>query len=618
VNALRNPLSLDHQVNFTWFAAWWRKEQDIKEERERQKIGGRRQSDRAKGGLDSREEQDNERAQLQAAFDTYKEKSQAKQASEFVRQHKSDEWFKERYNPTMREPLRQRLAEFRKVVYMQWQADMDNGVFDEFNLEGIYKSESNGAGGLVEKEEGEATAAAEVLGVGDLVPGKGGDLIDEAVLQPALLVKTIAPHVSREKMEAFCKEHLGDGDGGFRWLSLSDPNPLKKLHRIGWIMLNPAVAHVAVAGTERGDGREEEDDKELLKGELPESGSIPQSMADKALSEINGKSIRDEERGNFQCHVGVHAPPVMTRKKALWDLFAAPERIERDLQLAIRLVTKLEQELGDEVNGVNKIEERVEEIRSKGALLPLPTTSKKPLKAESVADVDEDEEVDVDEGEDGAYDDDVDDEELLAKKKKLDMLVEYLRRVFSFCFFCVFESDSVHELTRKCPGGHLRRPRSSLTTSAIVVAQASANGELFPLKRSDSSVDQEVEEGSPVAEKRFDRNNKSHVQLQRAFNWVKTFEDKLFQILEPDSVDLKKLGGRPIEEALDEDLKKWVQQEDEAKYRCKVPGCTKLFKGDSFWRKHVEKRHADWLETIKQDVRALQKGLSLICHANTY
>lgn len=510
----------------------------------------------------------------------------------------------------MRDPLRQRQAEFRKVIHMQWQTDMDNGLFDDFSLEGIYKSESNGAGGIVEKEEGEATAAAEVLGVGDLVPGKGGDLIDEAVLQPALLIKTIAPHVSREKMEAFCKEHLGDGDGGFRWLSLSDPNPLKKLHRIGWIMLNPAAGDIAVTGNERGDGREEEGDTELREGELPENGSIPQGMADRALSEINGKSIMDEERGNFQCHVGVHAPPVMTRKKALWDLFAAPERIDRDLQLAIRLVTKLELELGDEVNGINKIEERIEEIRSKGALLPLPTVSNKPSKANLGADMEEDEEGAVDDGENGAYDDEVDDEEFLAKKKKLDLLVEYLRRVFSFCFFCVFESDSVHELTRKCPGGHLRRPRSSLTSSAIVVAKASSNGEPFPLKRSDSSVDQEIEEASPVAEKRFDRNNKSHVQLQRAFNWVKTFEDKLFQILEPDSVDLKKLGGRPIEEALDEDLKKWVQQEDEAKFRCKVPGCTKLFKGDTFWRKHVEKRHADWLDTIRQDVRTILRFVS--------
>lgn len=605
INPLPNPLSLDYQVNFTWFAAWWRKEQDIKEEKERQKTGGRRQPDRARQDRDPREEQEKERAQIQAAFNSYKEKQQSRQASDFVRLHKSEEWFKERYDPEIRTPFRLRQADFRKANYAQWQMDLDEGLFDDFTLEGIYKSESNGAGGTVEKEEGETTAAAEVLGVGDLLPSKGGELLDEAVLQPALLIKTIAPHVGREKMEAFCREHLGEGDGGFRWLSLSDPNPLKKMHRIGWVMLNPAGEQPEIVKDERGDGRDEEGEE--LEGEISTGNNTSPNIVDKALGEINGKSIMDEERGNFQCHVGVHAPPTMTRKKALWDLFSAPERVERDLQLAIRLVTKLEQELGDDINGVNRIEERVEEIRSKGGLLQPPPSAAKPAekvaRSEDAADVIAMEDaIEDDDGEDGMYDEETDDEELLAKKKKLDLLVEYLRRVFNFCFFCVFESDSVHELTRKCPGGHLRRPRASLTSSAIAAAKASASGEQFPLKRSDSTTEQENEEGSPVAERRFDRTNKSHHQLQRAFNWVRTFEDKLFQILEPDVVDIKKLGGKPIEEAMDEELQKWVKQEDEAKFRCRVPTCTKLFKGESFWRKHVEKRHTEWYESLQKDV----------------
>ena len=71
-------------------------------------------------------------------------------------------------------------------------------------------------------------------------------------------------------------------------------------------------------------------------------------------------------------------------------------------------------------------------------------------------DAEEGEEEEEEEDE-GALDDEVDDEDLLVKKKQLDLMVEYLRRVFNLCFFCVFESDSVHELTRKCPGGHLRQ-----------------------------------------------------------------------------------------------------------------------------------------------------------------
>ncbi|KAB8356380.1 hypothetical protein FH972_023964 [Carpinus fangiana] len=601
VNPLPDPLTLDFQVGFNWFAEWWRKDQQVKEDRERQKTGSRRPLDRLKGEKESKEERDRERGQIQAGYDTYKEKLQVHLARTFVKQHKDQEWFKERYDPAIRDPFRKRQAAFRRGAWSQWLIDLEAGVFDEFTLEGIYKSESNGAGGVAEREEGEAPAAAEVLGVGDLVPVKGGDLRDEAALQPALLIKTIAPHVSREKLEDFCKEHLGEGEGGFKWLSLSDPNPLKKCHRIGWVILNPSDDAPAVTADDRGDGREDEEGEAVEKMDT-DGGS--QGTIGKAMEQLNGESIADEDRGNFQCHVGVHVPASSPRKKALWDLFSAPERVERDLQLAMRLISKMEQELGEDADAVNRIEERVEDIRSKGLLIA-PTTSAAKPKEEDKEEGEDDEDEEMEEG---AVDDEVDDEELLAKKKKLDLMVEYLRRVFNFCFFCVFESDSVHELTRKCPGGHLRRPRESLTSAAKEAAKASAYGEEFPLSRR-ADGEEDNEEGSPAAEKqRFNKHNRVHLQLQRGFSWVKTYEDKLFQILEPDSADLKKLGGRPVEEGLEELLKGHVKQEDEAKFRCKIEAaCTKLFKGTVFWKKHVEKRHAEWLEGLKQELELVNQ-----------
>ena len=47
---------------------------------------------------------------------------------------------------------------------------------------------------------------------------------------------------------------------------------------------------------------------------------------------------------------------------------------------------------------------------------------------------------------------------------------------------------------------------------------------------------------------------------------------------------------------------KFVKQEDEHKWRCKIPECNKLFKEEHFWKKHVEKRHTDWLDSLKQEV----------------
>ena len=604
VNPLANPLALDTQAGFSFFADWWRFEQQIKEDKERAKTGGRRPSDRVKGEREAKEDRDKERSQIQQAYDQYKQDFQVRMARQFVLLHKSEEWFKERYLPEVYDPIRKRLLDSREAPFDQWIKDMETGVFDEFTLEGIYKSDSDGAGGMVEKEEGEAVGGAEVLGVLDLLPAKGGELRDESGQQAALLIKTLAPNVGRERIEDFCKEHLGEEAGGFKGLSLSDPNPAKKFHRIGWIMLHPAPEEDgdAMEDIERGDGRDEDGEEGEEKAPVDKI-----SPAQKALDLINGKTITDSVRGDFTCHVGIHNAPNAPRKKALWDLFSAPERVERDYELARRLVTKLDAELGkDETSGgLVKIDVRVEQMRNQGLLQPLPKTKKPNFE-------DNDDEIKFEEeGEEGEeVEDEQDDEELLVIKKKLDLMVEYLRRVFNFCLFCVFESDSIHELVRKCPGGHLRRPRAGLSTAAKEAARASALGEPFPGKKEKNGVDDEPL--SPVQEKRPQKYNKNDQQLLRAFNWVKTFEEKVLQILEPEYVDLKKIGGKPPEEALDEELAKFVKQEDEAKYRCRVPECTKLFKAEHFWRKHVEKRHEEWYSALKKDVSDANSSFHIV------
>lgn len=594
------------QVGFSYFSEWWRNNEKIKEEKERQRTGRRREPERPRNARETQEEREKERAKIQVAYDAYKEELQGKMAQAFVRQHKEEQWFKERYVPEIRNSFKEQLNEYRRGGYTQWEQDLESGTFDEFSLEGIPKSETNGAGGIIEKEEGEATNTNEVLGVGDLVPVNSVDIRDENLYQPTLLIKTIAPSVSRKNLEAFCKEHLGEGEGGYKWLSLSDPNPSKRYHRIGWIMIHP--------GSDSADVKPERPDVKDEDGEAGTKSPAPVTTAQKALEAINGKTVKDEQRGDFTCHVGIHNPPSNPRKKALWDLFSAPERIEKDLGLAKRLINKFEEDFGSDFNAILKIEEKVEEMKNNGRLQPAAPSAavKKEKKPRDLAmDVAMDEEGEEpepmeedDEEEEGAVDDEVDDEDLLVKKKQLDLMIEYLRRVFNFCFFCVFESDSIHELTRKCPGGHLRRPRSTLSSSAKAVARASAFGEPFPSKKRKEA--EELEEGEAPQDaseqRKFRPSSKTEQQLQRAYNWVKTFEDKIMQILEPENVDVRKLGGKPVEEAMEEELAKHVKQEDEHKWRCRVPDCTKLFKEDHFWKKHVEKRHAEWLEKLKEEV----------------
>ena len=597
-NPLADPSKLPFQVGFSYFGEWWRTNEKIKEERERLKSGKRLDPDRSRG-RDTQEDRDKEKARIQVAYDAYKEELQARMATLFVQERKNDEWFKERYVAEVRDPLKAKINDFRRDNYRNWERDFEAGVFDEYSLEGIPKNEVNGSGGLIEKEEGETTAVNEILGVGDLVPVKGSDIRDESAFQPTLLIKTIAPHVTRDKLVEFCKEHLGDDEGGFRWLSLSDPNPSKRYHRIGWVMLNPG-SETAEAPAYRPDTADEEGAEE----KKPER---QQSVAEKALDAINGKQVHDETRGDFTCHVGVHTPPMAPRKKALWDLFSAPERIEKDLELATRLIAKYEEDFGSDFNAIQKIEERVNDLKSQGLLKPaMPAIKKEKARKEidhdtSMDDAEEGEEEEEEEDE-GALDDEVDDEDLLVKKKQLDLMVEYLRRVFNLCFFCVFESDSVHELTRKCPGGHLRRPRSTLTAAAKAAARASAAGEPFPGKKRGEAEDDEYKSPEERRSSRSFAQSKTEQQLQRAFNWVRTFEEKILQLLEPENIDVRKLGGRPVDDAVNDELNKYVKQEDEHKFRCKVPECTKLFKEEHFWRKHVEKRHPEFLEAMRKDV----------------
>jgi hypothetical protein len=557
VNPIQDPMTLETQAGFSYFTEHWRHEKRIKEQKEFVKTGRRPP---LRGEREMRSDRDTERPLIQAAYDLYKATLTKKQAQQFVRGHKHEDWFRERYVAEVRDPFRIGLMGFRRGLYDQWVNDLSEGAFDKFTLEGIYRSESNGAGGMLEKEEGETSAAAEVLGVSDLVPCLGGDLRDPISQLPTLLIKTVGPAVTRDNLVALSREHLGEGDGGYKHLSLSDPNPLKKCHRMGWVMLNPSnEADASVVSDDTVEAKTDED----AEAKPP---AKPQSTGERALEKINGKAIEDAQRGDFIVHFALHRPPSEPRKKALWDLFSAPDRIVRDAELATRLVRQFDNELGDNYFGVAKILQRVEQLAERGELKPPATKTGKGDDSMDVAEDGEDaEEEGMIEEEEPEMPDGAD---FLQTKKNLDLLVEYLRRVHNFCFYCVFESDSVHELQRKCPGGHLRRPRASLTTAAVEVAKASAEAKDFPLKggrrgdRAESpaeegEMDAELGDGNAEEDRKFNNlSSKTVQQLQRAYKWVKTFEDKVLQLLEPGNVDLRKLGGMPLAEGIDEELKK--------------------------------------------------------------
>jgi len=190
---------------------------------------------------------------------------------------------------------------------------------------------------------------------------------------------------------------------GFKYLSISDPNPNKKYARVGWIILNDP------------------------------------SNPDEVVNLLNDQRIHDDIYGDFIVHCVIHTAAKEQPRKALSDGHSTREFLMRDLRLAELCATKkFEPELGDDFKGFQKIREHV-----------------KTLVGNSEAHEDEDE---------GVIQDDGIPDSLVEIKKLLDITVEYFRRVYSFCFYCVSENDSVHELQRKCFAGHFRRPPPESTT----------------------------------------------------------------------------------------------------------------------------------------------------------
>lgn len=52
------------------------------------------------------------------------------------------------------------------------------------------------------------------------------------------------------------------------------------------------------------------------------------------------------------------------------------------------------------------------------------------------------------------------------------------------------------------------------------------------------------------------------------------------------------------EYSIEDQMNKFVSCEDEKRWRCQVPDCRKLFISYHFWLKHVNNRHAEWLEQV--------------------
>ncbi|KAK9325840.1 hypothetical protein V1517DRAFT_253412 [Lipomyces orientalis] len=409
--------------------------------------------------------------ELAMKYEEYKYDLYARLARGFVVQHKDEQWFKEKYDPALAKETSHSIMEYRKLCFREFMLDFAAGKFDDFTLES-------------DRRDGDA--------------------------KKVLLIKTIAPHISRDQLVELVKDIPG-----YQFLSLSDANPLKRFHRIGWVMLSS------------------ENDLE------------------RSIEQLEGQNIHDDVAGDFTMHVGVHAMVRPMKRKYLYPYLSSDEYLRKDHENSYKAARKYETEFENpEFGAVDKIREHARQIATK---------KYNELVAAKKAEVeDQEEEGMVVEEEDGAK---------LQKeviKKELDLTILYLRQVFSFCYYCIVSCDSICDLSKKCPAGHLRR--------------------LQPPPDADELT----------------KRNYTYPDI-RAQNWIKSWTDRFALFLNPASGDLKKLGGRPLEETVQAEITAHIKQEDEGKFRCKVGTCTKLFKGEDFVRKHIEKRHPEFIENLEQE-----------------
>ncbi|KAJ2715378.1 hypothetical protein H4R19_001238 [Coemansia spiralis] len=235
------------------------------------------------------------------------------------------------------------------------------------------------------------------------------------------------------------------------------------------------------------------------------------------------------------------------------DVACSEERIRHDLRLVREAVKSLDERTDPEVfHSLALLQKKARELSAAAGELSGPEGGPDADDSTLPVGEDEDEEGDVTMssrnkgvGSPAGKDDDDDSRlSLEAARRELDLLLEYLRRVHYYCYYCGHTADSTEDFSRRCAKMHLRR---ALTTSR-----------------------------GP----------------QPSGTWTRTLDNRNDVIVRPlDPERLLKEGGKSLERETDTALDEHITRLDEGRYRCLL--CQKLFKGDAFVRKHIRNKHPE-------------------------
>ncbi|KAJ2313008.1 hypothetical protein IWW54_001753 [Coemansia sp. RSA 2705] len=330
----------------------------------------------------------------------------------------------------------------------------------------------------------------------------GSDDDDNGAVAHTLFIRTVPPSVARATLEDKLKDLPG-----FQYLALSEPRQDKQYHRFGWVRF--------AEGTDM---------------------------------EATLDSLGDINIDQFQFHFSRHTNNSVAGMRLAPDVASSDERIRHDLKLAREAVRSLDERTDAEAfQSLAVLQKKAHELSAASGELANGSDEANGGEAngdrasgDAPADRDDDDDTHMRNG-------DGDGEArtpLAAARRELDLLLEYLRRVHYYCYYCGHTADNGEDFSRRCAKQHLRRA--------------------LPAQRSP----------------------------QPSGNWTRNLDNRNDVIIYPlEAERLFKEGGKSMERETDNVLDEHIKQLDEGRFRCLL--CTKLFKGDAFVRKHIRNKHPE-------------------------
>ncbi|KAJ2742431.1 hypothetical protein GGI20_004486 [Coemansia sp. BCRC 34301] len=438
--------------------------------------------------------------EVRERYEDYRREALQRLYTQFFSAHKDEDWFSERFEPERRKMYMQRLAEDKAENLRAFMSDLESGKLDRFTqtatTDQVMQHEVH------RRDQGGYSR----------IPL--GDNDDDLAVSHTLFIRTIPPTVTRETLEAYLKDIAG-----YKYLSLSEPRQDKQYHRFGWARFEN--------GTDM----------------------------DKALEGLSNVAI-----DQFQFHFSRHTNSAAGAMRLAPDVASSDERIRHDLKLVREAVQSLDERTDPAIfHSFAILQKKAKELSAASGEDTLSrgangTTKEEHEDGEDGAEDGEDahmadaERRDFEEGSDEATGD------IASARRELDLMLEYLRRVHYFCYYCGHTADNTEDFSRRCAKLHLRR-------------------DLSPGR-------------SPMP----------------SGNWVRNLDNRNDVIIHPlEAERLFKEGGKSLERETDKELDKHIKCLDEGRFRCLL--CTKLFKGDAFVRKHIRNKHPEAVpETLVREI----------------